>query len=217
MTVALVLTAAGYYRLTGRVYPFRQMEKAQAVRAGQRLGLTSEALKAFLARFNHSATMGAADLGRVLAAAEEAAVRQRFNGITCGDVMTRPLITTSPDASLVDVAALFRDHPIKSVSVSGRDGRLLGLVLQADLLHPLIAVDGAGRCGHSLELTAGNVMRPPAEIASHDQPIGSLLHRFARQGSEVVPVTQEGRLAGVLTRSDVLTLLLEISREPSRA
>lgn len=216
VTVALVLTATGYNRLTGRVYPFRQME-APADRAGQRLGLTNEDLEALLARFNQSANMGAADLGRLLAAAEEVAVRQRFNGITCGDVMTRPLITTSPDASLADVAALFRDHPIKSVPVSGPGGRLLGLVLQADLLQPLIAVDEAGRGGQASELTAEDVMRPPTEIASHDQPIGSLLHRFARQGAEVVPVMQEGRLAGVLTRSDVLRLVLEVSREPSRA
>ncbi|WPY96417.1 CBS domain-containing protein (plasmid) [Limimaricola variabilis] len=39
-------------------------------------------------------------------------------------------------------------------------------------------------------------------------PVGALLHRLAAQGSEVMPVVREERLVGILTRSDIIRLLL---------
>ncbi|WP_175501159.1 hypothetical protein [Poseidonocella pacifica] len=47
----------------------------------------------------------------------------------------------------------------------------------------------------------------------HDLPVGALLNRLAAQGSEVVPVTQPGRLVGILTRSAIIRLLLQGAEE----
>lgn len=161
-----------------------------------------------LGRFNQSANMGAADLGRLLAAAEEEAVRHRFNGTSCADVMTRPLIITLANAPLSDIAKLFRENSIKCVSVVDAEGRLLGLVLQADLLQPLIATGPVWRRGwKGSELRAADIMRPATATVPHDQPIGYLLHQFARQGVQVAPVIRSGQLVGILTRSDLMRLL----------
>lgn len=42
-----------------------------------------------------------------------------------------------------------------------------------------------------------------------DSVVGALVNRFAAQGIEVVPVTKHGYLVGILTRSDIIRLLLE--------
>ena len=55
---------------------------------------------------------------------------------------------------------------------------------------------------------ASDVMRAATSTVPHDLPVGLLLNRLAAQGTEVVPVTREGRRAGLLTRSDVIGLLL---------
>ncbi|WP_254702027.1 hypothetical protein [Roseivivax sp. THAF30] len=48
-------------------------------------------------------------------------------------------------------------------------------------------------------------------------PVGALLGRLAVQGSEVVPVTRHARLVGILTRSDIMRLLLHGAAERSGA
>lgn len=208
-TAVLVLAAIVYNRATGRVYPFRQPDTETADEPEQRLGMSAEQLGQLLERFNQSTNVGVADLGRLLAAAEAEATRHRFDGTTCGDVMTTGLITVRPETPLPEAARLFRSHAIKSLPVVNPDMRLRGLMLQGDLLE---AVELKGRLAALWHLSprrsVSKVMRPAVRAVSHDLPVGALLNRLATQGSEVIPVTKDGRLVGILTRSDIIGLLL---------
>ncbi len=213
-TATLVVAAIGYNHLTGRAYPFRQADTPKGREAALRLGLTNDDLGALLSRFNQSTNLGVADLGRLLAAAEEEAAQHRFNGTTCADVMTRDLITARPDAPLTELARLFRDNAIKSLPVIDDHGKLLGLVLQADLIAPLIVAGPVTALRQKRStLMASDIMRPATAAVPHDLPVGLLLNRLAAQGVEVVPVTRAGQLAGILTRSDIIGLLLRGSDE----
>jgi CBS domain-containing protein len=51
-----------------------------------------------------------------------------------GDVMTQNVMTVSPDDTVADIAALLEEKRIKRVPVC-RDGRVVGIVSRADLLH----------------------------------------------------------------------------------
>ena len=215
-TAALVLTAVIYNRSTGRVYPFRQPDTMDAGEPGLRLGLSSDQLGALLDRFNQSANLGVADLGRLLAAAEAEAAQHRFDGTTCADVMTTALITVRPDTSLPEAARLFRSHAIKSLPVVDDEMRLRGILLQADLLDTVAAQDRpVAWKQRSPRRTASDVMRVADRAVAHDMPVGALLNRLAAQGSEVVPVMRDDRLAGILTRSDIIRLLLHGAEERS--
>ena len=55
---------------------------------------------------------------------------------TVADVMTRDVITASPDTPLHEIAALLERHSIKRVPIVG-DGQLLGIVSRANLLQAL--------------------------------------------------------------------------------
>ena len=213
-TAVLVLAAIVYNRATGRVYPFRQPETDETGNPALRLGLTTEQLGELLHRFNQSTNLGVADLGRLLAAAEAEAAQHRFDGTTCADVMTTGLIKVRPDTPLSDAARLFRSHSIKSLPVVDEDMVLRGLVLQADLLHVVAAQDRpAAWRQRSPRRTISDVMRPADRAVPDDMPVGVLLNRLAAQGSEVVPVTREQRLVGILTRSDIMRLLLAGAEE----
>ena len=215
-TAALVLVAVLYNRVTGRVYPFRQPETAED--PAPRLGLSEAQLGALLDRFNHSANLGVVDLGRMLAGAQAEAARHRFDGTTCTDIMTTGLITVQADTPLPEAARLFRRHAIKSLPVVEADMTLRGIVLQADLL------DAVAPQGRSLTFksrpwrhSVSEVMRPAVRAVPHDMPVGALLHRLAGQGSEVIPVVREERLVGILTRSDIIRLLLRGGGERAAA
>jgi CBS domain-containing protein len=66
----------------------------------------------------------------------------RSHGVTAKDVMTGKVITVGEDATLEEVATLLERHRIKRVPVT-RDGRIVGIVSRANLLHGLVARDKA--------------------------------------------------------------------------
>jgi CBS domain-containing membrane protein len=213
LTASLVVAGIAYNRATGRVYPFRHVEPIEDSPA-LRLGLSTTQLGELLIRFNQATNLGIADLGRLLAAAEEEAAQHRFDGTTCADVMTRDLITIGPDTPVSRIASLFQDHPIKSLPVVDDTQHLCGLVLQADLLKAMSTKSAGPRWRTQPRfLRAVDVMRGSGGAVAHDLPVGTLLNRLAAHGSEVVPVTQDRRLVGILTRSDIIRLLLRGSED----
>lgn len=87
------------------------------------------------------------------------------HGRKAGDVMTRDVVEVMEDTPLYDIADLLEKHHIKRVPVT-RDGRLVGIVSRANLLHGL-AAKGAG------------VTDP---ISSDDQTIREkLLHALSKE------------------------------------
>ena len=217
-TGTLVVAAIAYNRATSRVYPFRQPKKEDTKEPVERLGLTNEQLTELLDRFNQSANLGVADLGRLLAAAETEAAQHRFDGTTCADIMTTGLITVRPDTHISEAARLFSRHAIKSLPVVSDEMTLRGLLLQADLLEIVAAQDRPMSQRHrAARRKVSDVMRDADRAAPHDLPVGALLGRLAAQGSEVVPVTRDSRLVGILTRSDIIRLLLRGAEERAAA
>ncbi len=199
-------------RATGRRYPFRLPAETNAAEPAPRLGLSTEELGSLLSRFNQATNLGVADLGRLLAAAEAEAAGHRFDGTTCADIMTADPIIARPEIPVAEAARLFLTHRIKCLPVVEGDGRLTGLLFQADLLDVVAGVGRAVRRSPRRR-TVGDAMRPATGAVPHDMPVGRLLNRLAADGSEVVPVEREGWLAGILTRSDVIRLLLRGAEE----
>lgn len=62
----------------------------------------------------------------------------KSHGLHAKDVMTREVVSVSEGASLGEVATLLERHRIKRVPVI-RDGKLVGIVSRANLLHGLVA------------------------------------------------------------------------------
>ncbi len=217
-TVVLVLSATVYNRLTGRKYPFR-LPKEEPDHAPPRLGLSTEQLGELLDRYNQTTNLGVADLGRLLAAAEAEAAQHRFDGTTCADIMTTDLVTVRPETSLADAAGLLRKHRIKSLPVVAADGETLrGVILQADLID-LIAAQARplARRPRLLRRRVAEVMHSANRAVPHDLPVGILLNRLAKEGSDVIPVVKDAALVGIITRTDIMRLLLQGADERAAA
>ncbi len=71
----------------------------------------------------------------------------KTQGLKAGDVMTRDVVGVTEDTPLYEIAGLLEKHYIKRVPVT-RDGRLIGIVSRANLLHGL-AAKGAESTGPS--------------------------------------------------------------------
>lgn len=54
--------------------------------------------------------------------------------LTAGDLMTEPVVTTSPDELVTSVARLMSSHKLRRLPVVDRHGHLVGIVCRSDVL-----------------------------------------------------------------------------------
>jgi CBS-domain-containing membrane protein len=68
-------------------------------------------------------------------------VQAKAQGTTAGELMSTPVITVGPDASLSQAARLMRKHAVKRLPVVDDHGAQVGIVSRADLLTPYLRPD----------------------------------------------------------------------------
>ncbi|OOY02694.1 MULTISPECIES: HPP family protein [Thioclava] len=230
-TIALVLLATLYARLTGRHYPFRQFEDPNIHGTAdrnpiERLGLSEEELTGILERYRQSFNLGVEDLARLIGAAELQAAAHSSGPLTAQDIMSRNLVTVTSNAPLGEIADLFRQHHFTSLPVVGVDQTFLGVIFQMHLISQ--ARDDALRLDRGFRaafrrlldrdrerpMTAADIMSVASPRATGDTPIGALLPMMAEGDTDAVPVLEYGKIVGIVTRTDLVAAL---SRSAARA
>lgn len=221
-TTALVVLAALYARLTGRQYPFRQFDDAGRHGTGdrgpvERLGLSEQALTGILERYSQSFNLGVEDLARLIGAAELQAAAQSSGPLTAEDIMSRNLVTVGPGTSLAAIADLFRAHRFTALPVVAADGRFLGVIFQMHLISraraDALRLDrGYGAALRRLldrdsPVRAADIMSVAGPRATTATPIGALLPMMAEGDTDAVPVIAYGKIAGIVTRTDLVAAL----------
>src|SRR5690242_11321075 len=132
------------------------------------------------------------------------------------DVMTTGVVTVRPDTPYREIAAMFREHRVSGFPVTADDGKVIGVVSESDLL---TLADGRHHRGHRADdpATAGDLMTRPAVTISPDdlvQTAARVMHSHRLQRLPVVD--REGRLEGIVSRSDVLSVFHRSDEEIRR-
>ncbi len=112
------------------------------------------------------------------------------------DVMTRRVVTATADTPVAQVARLLALHRVRGLPIVDDDRRVLGVVTGADL--PRRTTGAAG-------VTAGDVMTTRPVTVPADAPLSVAATKMRhRNVNRLLVVDKEGRLIGVVSRSDVL-------------
>jgi CBS domain-containing membrane protein len=231
-SAVLVLLAIAYARLTGRRYPFRQFDEPNRRGTGdaepvERLGLTGDELAGILERFRQSFNLGVEDLARLIGAAELQAAAHHAGPLTAADMMSRNLVTVRPETPLVEVADRFRRHRFTSLPVVAADGRYLGVIFQIHLISRARedALPLERRFVPALKrlldprrdqpVRAEEIMSVTGPRAGPSTPIGALLPMLADGDVDAVPVLENGRIVGIVTRTDLIAALARRIARPA--
>lgn len=78
-------------------------------------------------------------LGLLAGAESKAHEYVKSHGLTAADVMTRNVLSVAEDTPIAEIAALLEKNRIKRVPVL-RDGKVVGIVSRANLMHGLVTV-----------------------------------------------------------------------------
>lgn len=151
------------------------------------------------------------------------------------DIMTRDVITISPDADIADAVSLMLAHRISALPVV-RDGAVLGILSEGDLLRRaetgtepkrsrwLEFVSSPDRLasdyirGHARKVE--HVMSKPAITVDAETPMSDVAALLEAKGVKRVPVIFNGRLVGIISRANLLRALasrLDPHVAPNRA
>lgn len=110
------------------------------------------------------------------------------------EIMTTRVITVTADTPVPVVAAMLRENRISGVPVVDAAGAVTGLVSEFDLL---------ARTGE----TAGDVMTSSVISVTEDTDADDVRHLLVERRIRRVPVLSGARLAGIISRGDVVALL----------
>lgn len=197
-TSALVLVAVGwaFHRLSGHAYPHTQPATAVATAdppPSQRAGLRSDDVDAVLAKMGEAFDIDRDDLGLLLTELETRVLARERADLTCGEIMSRDVISVERDAAPEVARQLLLDSGVRLLPVLDDGGRPVGGIGLRELASPGRSVD---------ELMSPALTTRPSDPAT--ELVGALTdgHRHA-----ATVVDDEGRLVGLVTQADLLAAL----------
>jgi CBS domain-containing protein len=144
------------------------------------------------------------------------------------DIMDTSPVTVSPNASVEEVVGTLREHELPGVPVVDGDGRCVGIVTEADLVLPddqgdlhiphyinlfggTVFLEPLGRFEQRLRKAfaskATDMMTSDPDTVAPDTTVQEAARLIHRSGHNRLPVVEDGRLVGVVTRVDVLGAL----------
>jgi len=143
------------------------------------------------------------------------------------DVMTRDVITVTPETSLRDLADILSRKNINGAPVVDDEGDVIGVVSETDLvehnrplhiptvfviLDSIIPLENPWRMQKEFKrLTATKVediYSKPAVCVEPDTDITEVARIMSEKGIHTLPVVDRGKLVGVIGKGDVIRSLI---------
>jgi CBS domain-containing protein len=131
------------------------------------------------------------------------------------DVMTTRVIWVKRDATFREMAVALREHRISAFPVIDDDGKVVGVVSEADMLTKE-AMGDPGMLGGLLHhrdqakargVTAGDLMTAPVVTVAPDDAVEHAARLMYAHKVKRLPVTDaHGHLVGIISRADVLAI-----------
>jgi CBS domain-containing protein len=139
------------------------------------------------------------------------------------DVMVRDVVTVHPDLDVAEAIKLLAAHDVSALPVIGADGKLVGMLSEADLLHRveigtetrrprwLESLTGASTLAAEFAKShgqkVGEVMTEGVVSVGEDTPLAEIASLFEKKRIKRVPVVKDGELVGIVSRSNLIQAL----------
>jgi CBS domain-containing protein len=153
--------------------------------------------------------------------------------MNAADMMTSPVVTIGPQATVRDAAWTMLTHRISAVPVLDGQRRLVGILSEGDLLRR--AETGTqrrrswwGMFGLGSEQLAAEFVRSHGRkvadvmsrnviTAREDTPALEIARLMETHGIKRVPIVADGKLVGIVSRADFLTALTGVQQAATAA
>jgi len=143
--------------------------------------------------------------------------------LTARDVMTKEVVTVTMETTIRELAGIITAHRIGSVPVVDSAGNLVGIVTESDLIEQdksfhiptvislfdwVIYLESEKRFEKELKRmtarTVGDICAREVVTVTPDTPVNAIADIMSTRKIHAVPVVEEGKLAGIVSRIDLI-------------
>ncbi|WP_407179261.1 CBS domain-containing protein [Bradyrhizobium sp. STM 3562] len=144
-------------------------------------------------------------------------------------IMTKPVITVAPDATIVDAANLMLQKHVSGLPVVDASGKLVGIVSEGDFIRRseigtqrkrgrwLRFILGPGTSAsdfvHEHGRKVSEVMTKTPLTISEDTALAEIVDLMERNNVKRLPVLCDGKLVGIVSRANLLQAVASLARE----
>jgi CBS domain-containing protein len=149
------------------------------------------------------------------------------------DIMSSPVISVRPDATVMDAITLMLERKLSGLPVVDAEKQLVGIVSEGDFLRRfelgtelqrprwIEFLRGPGRAAEEFARTHGRkvdeVMSTDVVSADAAAPLSDIVGLMQRKNVKRIPIVDEARIVGIITRADVLKALALQATKPGLA
>jgi CBS domain-containing protein len=142
------------------------------------------------------------------------------------DVMVRDVVTVRPNTDVADAIKLLSEHDVSALPVVDEASNLVGMLSEVDLIHRaeigtekhrhwwLEAVTGATTLAEEFAKShgkkVGEVMTTGVISVTEETPLSEIAALFERKRIKRVPVVKDGKLVGIVSRSNLIQALASV-------
>jgi CBS domain-containing membrane protein len=214
-SAALLSSAIVFHALTGHRYPHGHAAPKPASAPPDAASFTRADLEAVLARRSEMLDVDPDDLEALLRETQLQAYARRFTEFTCADIMSRAVVSVTPQTSATAALALLDRHRVKALPVIDGTRRVCGIITRADLAP--VRRDGLVEgMRHTMEKAlrgpsptpslVGALMTTNVCTVKTSTAIAELVPMFAHFGHHHIPVLgAHDQLAGMITETDLIS------------
>jgi CBS domain-containing protein len=117
------------------------------------------------------------------------------------DIMSKVVVSVRPEATLMDAVKVLTKHHISGAPVVTAQGEVVGFISEPNLMDVLF--DRGVR-----DTPVSNCMSSDVHVVDSQDPISMAARMLAMYGIRRLPVVENGRFIGVVTRRDLLAYAL---------
>ncbi len=125
------------------------------------------------------------------------------------NLMATPVKSVSLGTPLSDITILLVEERISGVPVTDEDGRVLGMISEADIMNALLR-------GLPMSTPVDDVMTTPVHTVDEFDLTDEVMELFRKHRIHHLPVVREEKLLGMITPMDVIRFLAEDLPETGR-
>lgn len=115
------------------------------------------------------------------------------------DIMTSKVCTIRPEASAQEAAQLLSQKRISGLPVVNPDGKIIGIVTEADIISK---VNQEG-------LLVADIMSHEVIAVEEETSVSEIASLLTKRRIKRVPVVQKGKLVGIVSRADIVNAVAQ--------
>jgi CBS domain-containing protein len=143
------------------------------------------------------------------------------------DIMTRDVITVTPETEVSKIAVLLLEKHLNGVPVVSSNGALVGIICRSDLiaeqkklplpsvftiLDTFIPIYLPGKAEREIQkiaaMKASDAMTPGPLTVGPEAGLDEIASIMVNKGFHTIPVIEGGKLVGIIGKEDILRTLL---------